>query len=176
MVDRLRLISHFPGRLRVRAETFRVLPEVAEEVSQRLLEEPGVSAVKSSDVTGSLVVTYDPRELQLPRLIQLLIRVGGLHGLEVDAADDWMKGTPQGTQVRGAFGSVNESVRAATKGKIDLKTAVPGALAGLGVGMLMSRKFVMPLWYDFFFWSFVTFQNLNPRDAEAVKREDDGDR
>ena len=28
--DELRIVSHFPGRLRVRAETFRVLPEVAE--------------------------------------------------------------------------------------------------------------------------------------------------
>lgn len=175
--DRLRLISHYPGRLRVRAETFRVLPEVAEEVSQRLLEEEGVKDVSSSTITGSLLVVYDPRQLQLPRIIQLLIRVGGLHGLEVDAANDFLAASEGGTRVREAFDGANESLRGVTRGHVDMKVALPGALAGLGVGMLLAGRFVMPFWYDFMFWSFVTFQNLNPREASAVRRsEENGER
>jgi hypothetical protein len=167
-LDRLRLVSHFPGRLRVRAETFRVLPEVGEEVAQRLLEEEGVSQVKASPVTGSLVVSYDPRALQLPRLIQILIRVGGLHGIEVDAAVDWTKAPPHGEQVRGAFAGINDAIRETTKGKIDLKVAVPGALAAMGAGMALFGRPRMPMWYDFLFWSFVTFHNLNPREPRPA--------
>ena len=159
--DRLRLVSHFPGRLRVRAETFRVLPEVAEEVAERLLAEQGVTAVTASDVTGSLLVLYEPRELQLPRVIQLLIRVGGLHGLEVDKVDDWMARPDAGTRIRDALGDANDALKGRTRGKLDLKVAVPGALAGVGVGMLLAGRFVMPFWYDFMFWSYVVFHNSN---------------
>jgi len=175
--DRLRLVSHFPGRLRVRAETFRVLPEVANEVVEKLGAEPGVSEVKVSPITGSLVVSYDPRELQLPRLIQLLVRFGGLHGIEVDAQADWTKAPPHGDSVREAFGKLNESIRETTKGKLDLKVAVPGALVALGASALLRGRFVMPMWYDFFFWSFVTFQNLNPRrEREAAANDEANDR
>ena len=74
--DHLRLVSHFPGRLRVRAETFRALPGAAEEVAARIAEEPGVTEVKTSPVTGSMLVLYEPRVLQLPRLVQALVRAG----------------------------------------------------------------------------------------------------
>jgi hypothetical protein len=140
------LVSHFPGRLRVRAETFRVLPEVAEEVCTRLAEEHGVKAVKTSPLTGSLLVTYEPRELQLPRVIQLLIRVGGLHGLEVDSAEQWTQPARGGRRVREGFDGVNEALRGATRGNV-------------------------------MFWSFVIFQNLNPREGGreggTVRRNDD---
>src|SRR5262249_12499114 len=92
--DRLRFVSHFPGRLRVRATTFRVLPDVADGVAQRLREEPGVSSVEVARVTGSILVHYDPRVVEMPRLAQLLVRLGGLHGLEVDAGDAESPGGP----------------------------------------------------------------------------------
>jgi hypothetical protein len=160
--DKLRLVSHFPGRLRVRAETFRALPEVAEEVAERLREQGGVSDVRTSPVTGSLVVTYDPHALQLPRLIQILIRTGGLHGIEVDRVDDWTRAVPQGTRVRDAFAALRGAVQGKTNGKIDLKVAVPGALAAMGAGLFLFGRPRMPFWYDFLFWSFVSFHNMNP--------------
>lgn len=182
--DRLRIVSHFPGRLRVRAETFRVLPEVAEEVAQRVGEEHGVSSAAMSPVTGSLLVTYDPRELQLPRLIHLLVRVGGLHGIEVDAANDWQHKDEDGVRVRAFFGQINDAVRAATSGTLDMKVAVPGTLAGTGLLMFLAGRRRVPEWYDLLFWAFVTFSNLNPRPGSeaggAVQRrahggENDGD-
>ena len=166
--DALRLVSHFPGRLRVRAETFRVLPEVGEEVAQRVAEEPGVLEARSSPVTGSLLVLYDPRELQLPRLIHLLIRVGGLHGLAVDPANDWMTRPEGGTRVRAAFAKMNDAVRAATTGKVDMRVALPGALASSGILMFLAGRRRVPEWYDLIFWAFVTFSNMNPRQGEAV--------
>src|SRR5260221_503384 len=90
------------------------------------------------------------------RLVQILVVVGGLHGLEVDAADDWTKKPAQGKTVREALGSFNEAMRGLTKGKVDLKVAVPGTLAGLGLGMLLAGKRAAPAWYDLVFWSFVT--------------------
>jgi hypothetical protein len=171
--DELRIVSHFPGRLRVRAETFRVLPEVAEEVSQRLTEEPGVVETKASPITGSLVITYDPRALQLPRLVQVLVRIAGLHGIEVDARYD--PGAPDhGVRLRQALGVLNRSLRGKSGGRVDLKVALPGTLGSMGIAMLLGGRWRSPEWYDLVFWSFVTFCNLNVAGAANAARKDDG--
>jgi len=159
--DRLRLVSHFPGRLRVRAETFRVLPEVASEVVASLSAEPGVREVQSSPVTGSLLVIYEPRELQLPRLVQLLVRAGELGGIEVDASEDWSKHPTQGARVRETVSAWNESIQKLTGGKVDLRAAVPGSLAAAGAAMFLAGRRRIPEWYDLLFWGYVTFTNLN---------------
>lgn len=159
--DRLRLVSHFPGRLRVRAETFRALPEVADEVVASISAEPGVRDVQSSPVTGSLLVLYEPRELQLPRLVQLLVRAGELGGIEVDAGEDWSKHPTQGTRVRETVAAWNESLQKLTGGKLDLRAAVPGSLAAAGAAVFLSGRRRMPEWYDLLFWAYTSFTNLN---------------
>ena len=166
--DRLRLVSHFPGRLRVRAQTFRVLPEVGEDVAQRIAEETGVLGTSVSPVTGSLLVTYDPRTLQLPRLIALMIRMGGLHGLEVDSPEAWMHSPSDGARVREAFAKANDAVRGMSRGKVDMKVVLPGALAGTGLLMFVAGNRRVPEWYDLLFWGFMTFLNLNPREGDLV--------
>jgi hypothetical protein len=173
--DRLRIVSHFPGRLRVRASTFRVLPEVGEEVAERVAQERGVSSAELSPVTGSLLVTYEPRELQLPRLIALIIRIGGLHGLELDVDNAWMNEPDGGEKIRDALGKWNDTLKELSQGKIDLKTTVPAGLTAIGLLRLIGGAARWPEWYDFVFYGFVTFMNVNPRRGDAVARGTDRD-
>lgn len=163
MSDRLELVSHFPGRLRVRAETFRVMPEVAADVAQRLREEPGVRRVDPASRTGSLVISYAPEEVQLPRIVNLLVRLGGLHGLEVDARHDDPNVKAPGERVIELLRVWDKTVGRAMNGKLDLRVALPGALAAAGLGVFFFGRRRTPEWYDLIFWSFVTFVNLNPR-------------
>lgn len=159
--DRLRVVAHVPGRLRVRAETFRVLPEVAAEVVTAVVEEPGVSSAHASAVTGSILIIYDPRETQLLRLLRRVIQVSGVHGVEVDQRD--LEGIERpGARIRGLAASIDERVRSAAGGKIDLRVGLPGGLALLGLGKLVFGKARLPEWYDFVFWSLATFSNFNP--------------
>jgi hypothetical protein len=160
--DRLVLVSHFPGRLRVRADTFRVLPEVAHAVSQRLADQDGVLEARASALTGSLLVRYEPSEVELPRLVATIVRLGGLHGIALEAAEDWESKPPPGTTVRRVLGALDERARAASSGRIDLRAAVPAALAGTGLAMFLAGRRRVPEWYDLLFWGFVTFCNLNP--------------
>ena len=174
--DRLRLVSHFPGRLRVRAEVFRVMPEVADEVAARLREEPAVGGAEASRVTGSLLVLYDPGALQLPRLVQLIVRTGHLDGLEVDASGDWTQREPPGERIRLALEKLNLRMREATGGRLDGRAAVPGALLVGGLALLL-RAPVVPNWWDLTFWAYTTFHNMNPHPprspAEAIDGSDD---
>ncbi len=163
MSERLHLVSHFPGRLRVRADTFRVLPEVAADVSQRLLEEPGVSGVEGATRTGSLVIKYDPSTVQLARIVSLLVRLGGLHGLEVDVRTEDIDRMPRpGARVRDLVGAWDRMARHASVGRLDLRSAIPASLAAAGLGILFFGKRRTPEWYDLLFWSFVIFVNVNP--------------
>jgi hypothetical protein len=166
--DRLRLVSHFPGRLRVRADSFRTSPEVVEEVEARLREEPAIISTQASKLTGSLLVLYNPAALQLPKLVQLIVLAGGLSGLEFDAANDWADRPPAGERIRSAIGSFNEAVREVTGGKMDGRVAVPAALLAGGLTMLFRRP-LLPNWFDLTFWAYTTFNNMNP--AKAPKRE-----
>ncbi len=160
--NRLRLVSHFPGRLRVRSQTFRMLTEVADAVAQRVREEPGVSRVDNSPLTGSMLITYEPATIQLSRIVDLLVRVGGLHGLEMDAGVD-ASGVPRpGKRIRELLDDWDRIVQRASSGKMDLRSALPGALAAAGVGVFLFGRRRVPEWYDLLFWSFVTFVNLNP--------------
>jgi hypothetical protein len=167
--DRLRVVAHLPGRLRVRANTFRVLPEVGEEVVARVREEPGVSSATASEITGSVLVLYDPQETQILRLLRTIVRTGGLAGVEVDR-DDRTPPAPPGVRVRSALGRLDARVRDVTGGQLDVRAAVPATLALFGLGTLAATAAAprMPEWYDLIFWSFVTFCNLNPQQQGGV--------
>jgi hypothetical protein len=165
----LRIVSHFPGRLRVRAVPFRD-PARGDDVADKVRGEDGVLSAAATSLTGSLLVEYDARKVQLPWLVQLIVKLGGLDGLEVD--HDGRPLAPQGPAIRGALDRWNAALVAASRGRLDAKTAVPGTLAGLGALALLLGPRSVPRWYDLFFWSFVTFVNLNPAALDADARVD----
>jgi hypothetical protein len=170
--DRLELVSHFAGRLRVRAATFRVLPDVGSAVATELRALDGVTECTTSPITGSVLIRYEPTQVQLPKLVATIVRTGGLHGLALVTPPDEASPAP-GERMRRALGEVDRRARVASNGRLDLRTAIPAALAGTGLAMLLTRRRRVPEWYDLLFWGFVTFCNMNPKASPAP---DDGDR
>ena len=101
----------------------------------------------------------------------MLVRLGGLHGLEVDVRTEDIDRMPRpGTRVRDAIGAWDRLTRHASEGRIDLRTAVPATLAAAGLGIFFFGKRRTPEWYDLLFWSFVTFVNLNPTSTPKEER------
>ena len=158
MAERLRIASHFPGRLRVRALPLRDAA-LGDRVAEQLRAEEGVNAVTATALTGSLLVEYDAQTVQLPWLVQLIVNLAGLTGLAADHHGGEPKFT--GPAIREALDRWNGELVNATRGKLDARVAVPTTLAGLGVLTLLFGRRRLPEWYDLIFWSFVTFQNLN---------------
>jgi hypothetical protein len=158
MAELLRIVSHFPGRLRVRAERFRD-DTLGGQVAERVRAEEGVVSALVSHTTGSLLVEYQPRQVQLPRLVETILGLGGLDGI---VADRGLLGAPGGQAMREALDAWNQRVVHASHGRVDARTAVPATLASLGVLRFLFGNRRLPEWYDLLFWSFVTFVNLNP--------------
>src|SRR4029077_15164783 len=101
----------------------------------------------------------DARVVQLPQLVQRIVRLGALEGVEADHDGGEPRFT--GPAIREALDKWNGEIIGATKGRIDARVAVPTTLAGLGVLTFLLGRRRLPEWYDLIFWSFVTFQNLN---------------
>jgi hypothetical protein len=152
----------------VRADTFRISPEIVDEVVARLREEPAITKTQASALTGSLLVLYDPAALQLPKLVQIIVLAGGLSGLEFDAANDWAHKPPAGDRLRSAIGRFNEGMREVSGGKLDGRVAIPAALLAGGMSLLFARP-MLPNWFDLTFWAYTTFNNMNP--AKAPRRQ-----
>src|SRR5262249_35813772 len=83
--DKLQLVSHFPGRLRVRARRFHEQPEIAEAAAGRLRKERGVVSATASALTGSILIVYDHRTVQIDTLIAVLLSVSGHSSVAADA-------------------------------------------------------------------------------------------
>jgi hypothetical protein len=168
LAGRLRIVAHIPGRLRVRAEVFRDAAFAAGVVEQ-LGATDGITAVEAAQKTGSILIHYDAQRIQLPSIAQLIVKLAGLGGIEADRAEPQR---PQGPALREILDRLNRIAIRSTHGRLDGKTAVPATLAGLGALTFLFGRRTMPQWYDLFFWSFVTFVNLNP----PAPREDDSPR
>lgn len=158
--DTLHLLSHLPGRIRVRARRFHRQPDVRDGVVKRLLAVPGVESVEASALTGSILIHYDPREVQVDGLLAVVLDAGGLSSVEADAREHPL-GTGAVTRVWEVCLEADRRLFRATRGKVDLRSAVPGALAAGAVLKLLSGGLRMPGWHTLFFWSYVTFTNLN---------------
>jgi hypothetical protein len=146
------------------------MPDLIDAVENRLTTEPGIASVQSSRRTGSVLVLYEPRELELPRILSLIVSAARLNGIEVDAPERESRRAPQGDRVRERCAAANRVIGAMSQGTVDLTTAVPGALAASALAMLVLGRRSLPRWYDLAFWAFVTFTNLNP--PRAARRHD----
>jgi hypothetical protein len=109
-----------------------------------------------------LLVRYEPGQVDLRRLVATIVRLGGLHGIALEKAEDWESKPPPGATVRRMLGALDQRARAASSGRMDLRAAVPAALAGTGLAMFLAGRRRVPEWYDLIFWGFVTFCNMNP--------------
>ncbi len=142
---------------------------LGERVAEQLRGEQGVSAVTPTSLTGSLLVEYDAQTVQLPWLVQLIVQLAGLAGLEADH-----KGPPQltGPAIRDVLDRWNAQLVHSSRGRVDARLAVPGTLVGLGAAMLVFGRRRLPEWYDLMFWGFTMFVNLNPPTQTVVVKAD----
>jgi hypothetical protein len=60
----LELVHHHPGRLRVRADAFRLRPDVVDRVRDALEDVRGITRFSHGRRTGSLLIEYRPGSLE----------------------------------------------------------------------------------------------------------------
>jgi hypothetical protein len=177
-----RIVSHAPGRMRVRLHPEHRDPEALAEIEESLRIQGGVSSVSTDARTGSVLVHYDRHALSRDDLVSMLFDVGvvarnllGAEDVPEDLGrDDERKGVAQhsasATGILDAVTDLDHRISELTGGKVDLKVLVPAglglmalrqvALNGLGLGQVPG--YVL-LWY-----TFDSFYKLHQRKTAAL--------
>ena len=166
LAEPLRLVHHHPGRLRVRADILRGDGSAAAaDLRAALLDQPGVRSVVHNGFTGSVLIEYQPGQIEPDAILSRAANAAGLDGVIDEAQlprdpDKPAEGVVLGVRV------LNEVARAFTGDRTDLRMLVPAALAGAAVVSFLRRP-ILPRWDSLLWWSYSTFRDLN---AEAFDR------
>jgi hypothetical protein len=167
--EALELVHHHPGRLRVRAEVFRLGGTVAQEVREATLGIPGVTRFNHSVRTGSVLIEYQPGLAEPDTILSLLAEAAGIDPCSEDALAKTR--TPALLAV-GAVQELNAIVAELTRQKADLRSLVPAGLAALSAySFITSKEPRMPRWDNLLWWSYSVFLAHHQGEIELSAEE-----
>jgi hypothetical protein len=150
----------------MRADAFLGGDQVAERVRTALDGVAGIRLVRHTAQTGSLLVEYDPAQIEANRVIAIVAGAAGL-----DEIIDGDKSDP--ADLAGAVIDVaqaaNSAVVEVSGGRTDLRGLMSAALAGASMYSLLfdANGPRVPRWDNLLWWSY----SLMNEKAKAEKRD-----
>lgn len=161
----LELVHHHPGRLRVRADAFRLRPEVVDRVRDAIEGMPGITRFSPGRRTGSLLIEYRPGQVEPDDVLTCI----------ADAADmQWLgEGSIRarrqpGLVAVGVAKELNQITMELTGSRADLRVLVPTAIAALGAySFAYGKEPRLPRWDNLLYWSYNIFVSLHRREIEG---------
>ncbi len=161
--QRLAIVYHHPGRLRLRGPVLERHPAAALRLRDAMSRMPGVRQAIHNARSGSLLVEYVPEAIDADTILGAVaaagLRIEGpLH--RPDAA----------RVVVGAARGLNNRVGMATGGATDLHGVVSFALGvGAVTSLVFSRHAKWPRWDNLLYWSYTFFRDVHLRDVERAQ-------
>jgi hypothetical protein len=161
----LALIHHHPGRLRVRAESFRG-GKAVDQVRAALDMEPGIGAVSHNPRTGSLLVEYQPGHAHAETI---LARIAAAAGLDMPPDDESPRGKEPAIVAIDVARELNELVHEVTGYRADLRSIVPMGMAALAAySFAVHGDARLPRWDNLLYWSYNIFSQLHRREIDGA--------
>lgn len=161
----LAVAHHHPGRLRVRSEVFAGRDPLA--VRRAISALPGVRGVEHNAQTGSLLIDYAPGKVDPQAIIARALVAGDLALAGAARREDTAE------RVVAAARALDDLVSGITGARIDLRTLVPAALAGLSAYSFVRHRpdGRIPRWDNLLYWAYATFSALHRREIDGPARE-----
>jgi heavy-metal-associated domain-containing protein len=160
------VVHAIPGRLRLRLERADLSDDFVAALERLLLSMPGVQEVRIALQTGSVVVRFDQRQLDLERLLAQARASRLLELVRADRPQDQVKTVPTSltaARVQRAFHEVDVRLSELSHGRWDLRSVVPATF-----GLLALRQIVTNFgdlagipWYALAWYAFDSFWKLN---------------
>jgi hypothetical protein len=167
----LELVHHHPGRLRVRARALRDDAELAARIAVALEGMPGITRVTQNTRTGSVLVEYEPGLVEPDAIAQrIAVTAELLSPFDPRAAKPVFR--PAGALIEGTR-ELNAIAEELTGGRVDLRSLVPAALAGVAAySFAFAKGPRLPRWDNLLWWSYSVFHSLHAREiARATGSE-----
>jgi hypothetical protein len=167
----LELVHHHPGRIRVRADVFRVgegRDARARDASAALRAVPGVTRFDHNARTGSVLIEYEPGLAEPGVILGRLAEAAGL----VVADEALARSRTPALVAVGALQELNAIASELTGHKADLRSLVPAGLAALSAySLATSKEPVLPRWDNLLWWSYSIFLNHHRAEIEVSAEE-----
>lgn len=160
-----RVAHHVPGRLRLRLDTRTDASEVMARIQSALANRAGYERAEYRPQTRSLVLRYNPAEIDSGRLLDSWLPVAGVEVLEGSepATNGRAEGTAVGDRISGSVGSLNRGIGRATRGALDLRDLFPLTLFAFGLRRLTQGNLQPVPWYNLLYYGYSTFFSLHGR-------------
>ena len=170
----LRLVHHHPGYLRIRAGAF-LQPQDNDPVvtAARTAAEtaPGFRSWSLNPKTGSVVIEYDPGELEADDLLKHIAKSAGLQGVEISTSRKMNREELVSTFLDSVQG-VNQVASQLTGERADLRELVPAALAAVSVVSLVFNedRGLLPFWSSALYHSYRVFMQWHRPEVRTRER------
>lgn len=156
------LAHHHPGRVRLRSKAFLGADTAAAAV-EALKRKPGVHSVEHRPISGSVLVRYEPGQIEPSEIVAHAAQAQGL-GVSYEPVHDPADLPRLVVEVSREF---NEFVARATGYRVDARGFVPLTLAGLAGYSLLTKKDRLPRWDNLAYWAFAVFTQLHREEVNA---------
>lgn len=178
--EALRLVHHHAGYLRVRSEAFVQAGQDSAVLSAaRAAAEaaPGFRSWAHNAKTGSVVIQYEPGEVEADDLLRHIAKSAGMRGVEVATPHKATREELVSSfieKVRGA----NQTVSHLTGGRADLREITPAALAVVSVisFIVNDERSRLPHWMSALYRGYRIFMHWHRpevRSRERAARQED---
>lgn len=164
MLDKAHIAHHLPGRVRIRLPHARRDAKMLEHVCEFISGVDGVYKVEANLLTGSVVIHYDPaRESDLHHYLPTPTGLDDAAEIaeKLQRETEFLAEHSQtAASLVSAARALDQGLRAATGGLLDLKVTLPALLAVWAffeVGLDAST----PLWVSLGMFSFNSFVSLH---------------
>jgi copper chaperone CopZ len=160
------VVHAIPGRLRLRLERAGLSSEFVAALETTLLSTPGVHEVRVTVQTGSVVIRFDPAQLDPERLIAQARASQLLELVRADRPEDLVKAVPTSltaARVQRAFHEVDVRLSELSQGRWDLRSVVPAAFGVLALRQIVTNfgDLAGVPWYALAWYAFDSFWKLN---------------
>jgi len=142
-----------PGRVRFEIPKLVGRPGAAAKV-EALSKLEGVSEVTVTSPIGTVLIRFDEATLQPELLVAALVRV-----LDLEREMESAPSSAAAREIRAAGTALDRAVFDRTSGLLDLSTALPLGLAGIGIYRIVTRQGpLLPTGATLLWWAFSTMR------------------
>jgi hypothetical protein len=180
----MKVIHSIPGRIRLQVlnEGSRENSELLRKIGEDLSALNWITHVKTSPITGTLLVNYDHEKTQAVEVVERLVGITGLPIMQPMPQEDFSTTDEENQDdvrfmvrstylqaVRNSLRGLDQKILRTSGGNLDLKTLFPLALILWGIKKLLTDHPVPSVpYYVLLWWGFRSFMIFNP-DSVAEK-------
>jgi heavy-metal-associated domain-containing protein len=165
---------HLPDRTRLHCPSVRRDDAACERLAEALAQVAGVREVKVRPYTASALVLHG-EEVALEALTAAAQRVTGCDRVvaQGEAPPRATEAPPLSSlayEMAQAGRSIDEAIRRASQGAVDLGTLATLGFLGAGAAeVIASRRLPMPPWFNLAWWGFRTFMTAEREEIDAAR-------